>query len=99
MRYLVLWVVPTGAVIARTAMNYSELIAGLIFVATTGDSKLRGPRWYNRLVVALLRLVLEAVLKGANAEVMPLCPQLEAMAPRWQELIMPVLIVRGAGID
>ena len=33
--------IPTGAVIARTAMNYSELIASLIFVATTGDSKLR----------------------------------------------------------
>ena len=26
-----------GPVIARTAMNYSELIAGLIFVATTSD--------------------------------------------------------------
>lgn len=81
MRYLILWGIPTGAVIARTAMNYSELIAGLISVATTGASKLRGPRWYNRLVVALLRFLLEA------------------MASRWQELIMPILIVRGAGID
>ena len=99
MRYLILWGIPTGAVIARTAMNYSELIAGLISVATTGDSKLRAPRWYNRLVVALLRFVLEADLKGVNAEIMPLCPQLDAMAHRWQELIMPVLIVRGAGID
>ena len=33
-----------GPVIARTAMNYSNLIAGLIFVATTGDPQLSGPR-------------------------------------------------------
>ncbi|MEZ7829920.1 MAG: alpha/beta hydrolase [Gammaproteobacteria bacterium] len=85
-----------GPVIARTAMNYSELIAGLIFVATTGDPKLSAPRWYNRLAVALPRFVLGASLKGANAEIMQLSPQLEAMVPRWQDLIMPVLIVQGS---
>ena len=85
-----------GPVIARTAMNYSELIAGLVFVATTGDPKLSAPRWYNRLAVALLRFVLGASLKGANAEIMRLYPQLEAMVPRWQDLIMPVLIVQGS---
>ena len=85
-----------GPVIARTAMNYSELIAGLVFVATTGDPKLSAPRWYNRLAVALPRFVLGASLKGANAEIMRLYPQLEAMVPRWQDLIMPVLIVQGS---
>ena len=84
-----------GPVIARTAMNYPELIAGLIFVATTGDPELSAPRWYNRFAVALPRFVLGASLKGANAEIMPLRPQLEAMLPRWQELTMPVLIVQG----
>ena len=34
-----------GPVIARTATNYSELIAGLIFVATTSDPELSVPRW------------------------------------------------------
>jgi len=85
-----------GPVIARTAMNYSELIAGLIFVATTGDPKLSGPRWYNRFAVALPRFVLGASLKGANAEIMPLRPQLEAMLPRWKDLTMPALIVQGS---
>ena len=84
-----------GPVIARTAMNYPELIAGLVFVATTGDPKLSAPRWYNRFAVALPRFVLGASLKGANAEIMPLRPQLEAMRPRWQDLTMPVLIVQG----
>lgn len=85
-----------GPVIARTAMNYPELIAGLIFVATTGDPELSAPRWYNRFAVVLPRFVLGASLKGANAEIMPLRPQLEAMLPRWQDLTMPVLIVQGS---
>ena len=84
-----------GPVIARTAMNYSNLVAGLVFVATTGDPELSGPRWYNRFAVALPRFLLGASLKGANAEIMPLRPQLEAMLPRWQDLDMPVLIVQG----
>jgi pimeloyl-ACP methyl ester carboxylesterase len=85
-----------GPVIARTAMNYPELIAGLIFVAATGDPELSAPRWYNRFAVVLPRFVLGASLKGANAEIMPLRPQLEAMLPRWQDLTMPVLIVQGS---
>lgn len=84
-----------GPVIARTAMNYSELVSGLIFVATTGDPELSAPRWYNRFAVVLPRFVLGASLKGANAEILPLRPQLEAMLPRWQDLTMPVLIVQG----
>lgn len=84
-----------GPVIARTAMNYPERVAGLVFVATTGDPQLSGPRWYNRIAVLLPRFVLGASLKGANAEILPLRPQLEAMLPRWEELALPVLIVQG----
>ncbi len=84
-----------GPVIARTAMEFPDQIAGLIFVATSGDPRLSGPRWYNRFAVVLPRFVLGASLKGANAEIMPLRAQLEEMLPRWQDLTMPVLIVQG----
>lgn len=84
-----------GPVIARTAMDYPELVAGLIFVATTADPKFSGPRWYNRFAVVLPRFILGASLKGANAEIMLLRSQLEAMRPRWKDLEMPVLIVQG----
>lgn len=84
-----------GPVIARTAMDYSELVSGLVFVATTGDPELSGPRWYNRFAVILPKFVLGASLKGANAEIMPLKPQLEEMLPRWKNLTMPTLIVQG----
>lgn len=85
-----------GPVIARTAMNYPDRVAGLVFVATTGDPALSGPRWYNRFAVVLPRFLLGASLKGANAEIMPLREQLEAMLPRWQHLSMPALIVQGS---
>ncbi len=84
-----------GPVIARTAMNYPEQVTGLAFVATSGDPQLSGPRWYNRFAVVLPRFLLGASLKGANAEIMPLRPQLEDMLPSWQTLSMPVLIVQG----
>ena len=84
-----------GPVIARAAMDYPHLVSGLVFVATTGDPQLSGPRWYNRFAVVLPGFILGDSLKGANAEIMPLKPQLEAMLPRWQDLTMPVLIVQG----
>lgn len=84
-----------GPVIARTAMDYPDLIAGLIFVATTGDPQLSGPRWYNRFAVVLPRFILGDSLKGANAEILPLKAQLEQMLPRWESLTMPALIVQG----
>ena len=84
-----------GPVIAKTAMEYSELVSGLVFVATTGDPELSGPRWYNRLAVVIPRFILGDGLKGANAEIMPLRPQLESILSGWEELEMPVLIVQG----
>ncbi len=84
-----------GPVIARMAMDYSDRVAGLVFVATTANPELSGPRWYNRVAVILPKFVLGASLKGANAEIMPLKAQLQAMLPRWQDLTMPALIVQG----
>ena len=84
-----------GPVIAKTAMEYSELVSGLVFVATTGDPELSGPRLYNRLAVVIPRFILGSGLKGANAEIMPLRPQLESILSGWEELEMPVLIVQG----
>ncbi len=84
-----------GPVIARTAMDYPEMVGGLVFVASIGDPELSGPRWYNRLAVAIPRFLLGADLKGANAEIMPLRPQLEIMQSRWERLTVPSLIVQG----
>ncbi|MBT8147963.1 MAG: alpha/beta hydrolase [Gammaproteobacteria bacterium] len=84
-----------GPVIAKAAMQYPELVAGLALIASTGDPQLSGPRWYNRFASVLPRFLLGASLKGANAEIMPLVPQLQDMLPGWESLDIPVLVVQG----
>ena len=84
-----------GPVIARAAMDYAELVGGLVFVAATGDPKLSGPRWYNRLTYWWPEFILGDRLMGANEEIMAVRPQLEEMLPCWERLTMPALIVQG----
>ena len=84
-----------GPVIARAAMDYTELVGGLVFVATTGDPELSGPRWYNRLTYWWPEFVLGDRLMGANDEIMAVQEQLREMLPEWEKLTMPALIVQG----
>lgn len=84
-----------GPVIARAAMDHPELVAGLAFVASTGDPALSGPRWYNRMAAVAPRFLLGGGLAAANVEIMAVRPQLEEMLPRWRDLTMPALVVQG----
>ena len=84
-----------GPVIARAAMDYTELVGGLVFVATTADPEMSGPRWYNYVSFWWPEFLLGDRLMGANDEIMAVQPQLEEMLPRWKNLTMPALIVQG----
>lgn len=84
-----------GPVIARAAMDYTELVGGLVFVATTADPQLSGPRWYNYISYWWPEFILGERLMGANDEIMAVRPQLEEMLPHWENLGMPALIVQG----
>lgn len=84
-----------GPVIARAAMDYTELVGGLVFVATTADPELSGPRWYNYLSFWWPEFILGERLMGANDEIMAVRAQLEEMLTGWENLTMPALIVQG----
>lgn len=84
-----------GPVIARAAMDYTELVGGLVFVATTADPEMSEPRWYNYISFWWPEFVLGDRLMGANDEIMAVQSQLEEMLPRWENLTMPALIVQG----
>jgi len=84
-----------GPVIARAAMDHTELVGGLVFVATTADPELSGPRWYNHLTHWWPEFILGNGLMGANEEIMAVRGQLAEMLPRWEKLTMPALIVQG----
>lgn len=84
-----------GPVIARAAMDYTGLVGGLVFVATTADPEMSGPRWYNYVSFWWPKFVLGDRLMGANDEIMAVQSQLEEMLPHWESLAMPALIVQG----
>ncbi len=84
-----------GPVIARAAMDYPELVGGLVFIAATGDPELSGPRWYNYASFWWPEFILGKRLMGANDEIMAVRPQLARMLPRWEKLAVPALIVQG----
>ncbi len=88
-----------GPVIARAAMDYTEHVGGLVFVATTGDPELSGPRWYNYISFWWPEFILGDRLMGANDEIMAVREQLVEMLPRWKALTMPALIVQGDDDD
>ncbi|MCY3566947.1 MAG: alpha/beta fold hydrolase [Gammaproteobacteria bacterium] len=84
-----------GPVIARAAMDYTDLVGGLVFVATTADPEMSGPRWYNYISFWWPEFLLGDRLMGANDEIMAVQSQLKEMLPRWENLTMPALIVQG----
>ena len=86
-----------GSVIARIAMDYPELIDGLIFVAASIDPKLEpNETWFRApLATPFLSWVLPRSFRASNEEIYQLKPQLEEMLPRWKEIKCPVIVIQG----
>lgn len=86
-----------GASIAvRIAMDYPDLVKGLLLVAPSLDPDLETPRWYNNLAAsALVTWAVPRELALANEEIMPLSAELVKMLPRWPKINVPVIVVQG----
>ena len=86
-----------GATIAvRMAMDYPELLCGLVLVAPSLDPELEKPRWYNRLAASsLVRWAVPTDLALANQEVMTLERELRNMLPLWETINLPVTVIQG----
>jgi pimeloyl-ACP methyl ester carboxylesterase len=85
-----------ASIAARLAMDYPDMIDGLVLVAPSIDPKLEKPRWYNHLADStLLRWLLPTDLALANEEVMPLSDELSHMLPLWQRIRIPVIVIQG----
>ena len=86
-----------GATLAvRMAMDYPELLCGLVLVAPSLDPELEKPRWYNRLAASsLVRWAVPTDLALANQEVMNLEKELRIMLPLWETINLPVTVIQG----
>ena len=84
-----------GPIIARTAMDFPELVSGLVFVASSGDPR-RSRRWYNIAGgIPPICWLLPNQLARSNREILPLKKELKAMLPLWQTIKVPTTIIQG----
>ena len=85
-----------GPVIARMAMDYPHLVAGLIMVAPSIDPQLEKTKWYQ--IPAdwkLFSWMVPKVLVTTNREILPLKGELETMLPLWASITQPVTVIQG----
>jgi len=86
-----------GPVIAQMAMNYPDLVGGLVFVAASIDPSLEPDElWFRApLATPFLSWLLPRSFRASNEEIYQLEPQLENMLPRWKNVTCPVIFIQG----
>ncbi len=83
-------------VIARFAMDFPDLVDGLVFVAGSVDPELEPKKWYQKpLDLFFIRWMLPPAARVCNQEIIPLPEELEKMLPLWKKITCPVILVHG----
>jgi pimeloyl-ACP methyl ester carboxylesterase len=89
-----------GPVIARMAMDYGELLDGLVIIAGSIDPKLEPNEWFRpALQYPPLRWFMNSAFAASNVEIMPLVGELEKMMPLWEKITIPVSVIQGTKDD
>lgn len=85
-----------GPLIARVAMDYPELIDGLIMVAPSIDPTLEPHEWFRApLATPFLNWILPRSFRASNDEIYQLKPELENMIPLWSRIVAPTIVIQG----
>jgi pimeloyl-ACP methyl ester carboxylesterase len=89
-----------GPVIARIAMDYPELVDGLIFVAPSLDPDLEPKEWFRApLATPFLKWMLPRSIRASNDEIYNLKPQLQAMLPLYTRIKASTIVIQGLKDD
>jgi pimeloyl-ACP methyl ester carboxylesterase len=86
-----------GPVIARMAIDYPDLVDGLVFVAASIDPELEpNETWFRApLATPFFSWMLPRSWRASNEEIYQLKPQLEEMLPLWEKIKCPVIVIQG----
>jgi pimeloyl-ACP methyl ester carboxylesterase len=85
-----------GPVIVRAAIDYPELVDGLVIVAGSIDPALEPRQWWTKpLDWRLIRWMLPPALRVSNQEILPLYQELTDMLPNWEKVKCPVTVIQG----
>lgn len=89
-----------GPVIARMAMNHSENIFGLVFVAASVSPELEKTKWFQYPAQLIgIRNIIPTDLRVCNEEILPLKNELTAMLPLWNRIKSKTIIIHGEKDD
>lgn len=85
-----------GPVIARLAMDYPELVDGLVMVAPSIDPQLEPNEWFRGpLSLPFLKWVLPRSIRASNDEIWMLKPELQMMQPLWVNIKAATIVIQG----
>lgn len=85
-----------GPVVAKLAMEYPELVDGLIIVAGSIDPEQEKQEWYRPLGRNFIgKTLLPRSLWVTNEEILFLKGELEQMLPFWENLTIPTIVIQG----
>ena len=86
-----------GPLIARMAIDYPDLVDGLIIVAGSIDPTLEpNETWFRApLATPFLSWILPRSFRASNEEIYHLKPELEKMLPLWSSITCPVIVIQG----
>ncbi|MES2794877.1 MAG: alpha/beta hydrolase [Bacteroidota bacterium] len=85
-----------GPIIARMAIDYSELVDNLIFVAASNDPELEPANWYRHIGdFILFRYLIPKSFRASNREILYIKPELEKMIPLWKNIRQKSIIIQG----
>ncbi len=85
-----------GPLIARMAMDFPELVDGLVIVAGSIDPALEPDHWWSRpLDWWIFRWMAPGAFRVSNQEILPLKKELQDMVPLWAGITCPVTVLQG----
>lgn len=85
-----------GAIAPRVAMDFPELVDGVVIVAGSIDPKLEKMTWYQALAFFPgIKQAIPKPLSRSNEEMRPLKAELEGMLRMWNQLRCPVIVLHG----
>lgn len=89
-----------GPLIARMAIDFPDLVDGLVIVAGSIDPTLEPDYWWSRpLDWWVFRWMTPSAFRVSNQEIIPLKKCLEDMLPLWGNITCPVTVLQGTKDD
>ncbi len=87
-----------GPIVARMAMDYPELVDGIIMLAPALDPALEPNEDWFRIPMRwpVIGAIAPKIFRISNEELVFLDEELELMLPLWKEIEIPSLVIQGA---